>query len=307
MSKNGDIAYIRTQQAVANPGLLEVCWHGQPYRFVVQTAHNSERHIRLPRRPIEHVHDVYHIVIFTEGRNHCQYRSQVIATEPGTIILSSPGEPHDFGPLDDGLTIYHEVTFTLTNENGKPLVLPFSKMLELYVGEELPALDGPFMLKSREIHWLSLMVERLLDWIYRREIGADFTIQRIVLEMFSLLVQEIFLPYVHTEALPSGSLQHAKDYLDIHYAGKVDVEALAHKAHISKEHFCRVFKAHFGQSPMAYKQERRISSACNLLRSTNLQCQEIADRLGFADMYTFSRAFKKLTGQSPRHFRQSSV
>jgi AraC-like DNA-binding protein len=160
------------------------------------------------------------------------------------------------------------------------------------------------MLKARDIRWMGLMVERLLDWLHRREIGADFTVQRIVLEMFSLLVQEIFLPYVHTEALPAGSLQHAKDYLDIHYAGSVDVDALARKAHISREHFCRVFKARFGQSPMAYKQERRIAAACNLLRSTSLQCKEIANRLGYADMYTFSRAFKKIVGRSPRSFRQ---
>jgi AraC-like DNA-binding protein/quercetin dioxygenase-like cupin family protein len=296
--------FIRVQPPKTRSGLLDVSWQGRAYRFVLQTAHVNERRVRLPRRGSEHVHDVYHVVLFTEGENRFQYRGRAVPSQPGTIILAGPGESHDFGPLDGGETSYHEITFDLTAEDGTPLRLAFVNLLELYVGEPLPKPASPFVLPPRELQNASLLYERLMDRVSSTQAGADFAVQRIVLELLARLVQELFLPLPGADVPPAGVLQRAKDSIDIHYARPQSVAGLARQAHVSKEHFCRAFKARFGQSPMAYRQERRIAAACNLLRSTDLLCKEIAARLGYADVYGFSRAFRKIVGRSPRSYRR---
>jgi two-component system response regulator YesN len=42
-----------------------------------------------------------------------------------------------------------------------------------------------------------------------------------------------------------------------------------------------------------------------LLMSNRLKVIDIAERLGYVDQYHFSRCFKKLTGLSPRRYRQT--
>jgi len=49
--------------------------------------------------------------------------------------------------------------------------------------------------------------------------------------------------------------------------------------------------------------ELRRDLACAYLENSALPVAEIADRLGFSDTSNFSRAFKRLTGRSPRDFR----
>jgi two-component system response regulator YesN len=47
----------------------------------------------------------------------------------------------------------------------------------------------------------------------------------------------------------------------------------------------------------------RMDMACNLLRHTQLRVKEIADRLAFADPYSFSDCFKRHIGMPPREYR----
>jgi AraC-like DNA-binding protein len=101
----------------------------------------------------------------------------------------------------------------------------------------------------------------------------------------------------------SDVLSELREYIDRHYSHRLLLPDLAGRAHMSEAHFCRVFKARYGVSPIAYQQELRIAAAKNLLTSTNLRCKEIADRLGYTDVYCFSKAFKKNTGLSPSELR----
>ena len=50
--------------------------------------------------------------------------------------------------------------------------------------------------------------------------------------------------------------------------------------------------------------EIRRKQAENLLRENQLSINEISERLGYADISHFSRAFKKWTGVNPGAYRQ---
>ncbi|MFW5752965.1 MAG: helix-turn-helix transcriptional regulator, partial [Planctomycetota bacterium] len=80
--------------------------------------------------------------------------------------------------------------------------------------------------------------------------------------------------------------------------------AIAAAAGIGVAHLCRLFRRFAGITPGAYRDRRRAALAEDLLADTDLGLGAIAERLGYADAFAFSRAFKRVTGQAPSHWRQ---
>jgi transcriptional regulator GlxA family with amidase domain len=68
--------------------------------------------------------------------------------------------------------------------------------------------------------------------------------------------------------------------------------------------FSRRFAALFGLPPIQYQLGRRIATARQMLRASDVKLEEVACRLGFSDAFHFSKTFKRLTGLSPQQFRQ---
>ncbi|MGZ5566768.1 MAG: helix-turn-helix domain-containing protein [Limisphaerales bacterium] len=68
-------------------------------------------------------------------------------------------------------------------------------------------------------------------------------------------------------------------------------------------HFCKMFKKATGLNFTDYVSRVRVEKAKNLLLNPNLRISEIAYEVGFQSLTHFNRVFKKITGQSPSHYR----
>lgn len=112
------------------------------------------------------------------------------------------------------------------------------------------------------------------------------------------------LHLVHVENRSTGSwTREVADYLELNYAKKFHQQECADLFHLNKDYMCRHFKEVYGVGMVNYLNAIRIRKAKELLLHTNLQVQEIADRVGYFDNKYFSRQFKKETGQTPAEFR----
>lgn len=75
---------------------------------------------------------------------------------------------------------------------------------------------------------------------------------------------------------------------------------------ISECYFRRLFQEYSGESPMQFRQHRRIEKSKQLLLADeNFSISEIAQALDFSDVYHFSKTFKKFCGVSPTAFIRS--
>ena len=97
----------------------------------------------------------------------------------------------------------------------------------------------------------------------------------------------------------SKRLLIAKEIVDSGFEEKLDLDQLAAHAGMSTYHFCRSFKAAFGVSPYKYILTRRLQEAERLLACQTYSVTEVAEKCGFTDIYTFSKAFKKQFGFAP--------
>ncbi|MER7247692.1 AraC family transcriptional regulator [Kribbella sp. NPDC000426] len=84
-----------------------------------------------------------------------------------------------------------------------------------------------------------------------------------------------------------------------------DLRAVAAEAGLSYDTFRRRFAKQVGQTPAAFRSERRLQAAATLLRLTDLTHREIARTLGFADEFHLSRRFRAQFGVSPRDYRRT--
>jgi len=81
------------------------------------------------------------------------------------------------------------------------------------------------------------------------------------------------------------------------------VAEFAREAGYSIPQFNRRFKGLIGCSPAQYSIQHRIRRAKELLEHSSLQIGEIAEALGYRDLYYFSRQFKAVSKQSPQQYR----
>jgi AraC family transcriptional regulator len=88
--------------------------------------------------------------------------------------------------------------------------------------------------------------------------------------------------------------------------GEADVSlaALAADAGLSRFHFCRAFKESTGLSPHAWLRQYQLEQAMNMLRDTEASVASVAAALGYASQTAFAAAFRKLTGETPSHWRR---
>jgi len=81
------------------------------------------------------------------------------------------------------------------------------------------------------------------------------------------------------------------------------LESVAKSLKMSYSLFRKRFAEEIGVPPGRYQQKRRMETAYKLLEAGELQVGEIAAKLGYPDIYSFSRQFKRLSGQSPSQAR----
>jgi len=84
------------------------------------------------------------------------------------------------------------------------------------------------------------------------------------------------------------------------------VAGLARAAGMSRVHFARRFHAVAGEPPSLFLIRRRVERAAQLIRESRLKLADVAEQMGYSDVYFFSRQFKKITGVSPGRWRRAA-
>jgi AraC-like DNA-binding protein/mannose-6-phosphate isomerase-like protein (cupin superfamily) len=293
--------YVQTTLPTAPPRLLDVAWEQNIYSLNILHA-ALEEHRTRGNDP--HQHDLYHIVLYTRGRDRFNLNDRLVPVQSGDLAISSPGEPHDFGPVDGSQMAYREVTFELKSGIHR-LAVPFRMLMAQYLGQPVSEVAYPVRLEPRTgapLHDLfRILLERLCGKTPFEDLAAHATLS----ELFARIAAAVYGREDLFDANVSP-VDQARRLIDRQAATSLGLDDLAEQVRLSPAHLCRQFKVRFGQSPMAYHQSQRVLAAQRLLSTTTLSCKEIAMNLGFSDVYTFSKAFKRVAGLAPSQYKRNA-
>ena len=85
------------------------------------------------------------------------------------------------------------------------------------------------------------------------------------------------------------------------------IEELSRRFYVGHTHLCETFKRTTGLTIGQYARKRKIEFSQVLLRNPEMPIKEIARMMGYGSTESFSAAFKRTSGMSPKAYRLSTL
>lgn len=141
----------------------------------------------------------------------------------------------------------------------------------------------------------------------RHRVGAEQRRSSHGLYRLFLEMSEDYCVLVHRFSTKGYALpvRKAAAYIDANLSGELGLQKIAEALNLSASYLSDLFKKETGKTITAYIQKRRVEYAKNLLETTPLQVQTIAQHCGILDVHYFSRIFKQTVGMTPTAYRNA--
>ena len=234
----------------------------------------------------------YHLHVILGGRGVLSVNGNIYPLHRGQMFVTKPGEQTWYRADEKDPWVYCWMTFD-GNKAAK------------YI-ENAGLKQG---INWRDCYTDPLKFYTLVkDLLDRPEMSLSNDLQRL-----SLLLSFISLA-IETETQKSHISRHESDintdtYVDMAITyiqsnfSNIKISDVARNIGINRSYLTKIFKNKVGISPQEYLMDRKLSYACKLLLETDAQIQDIARRIGYDNLLTFSKIFKGRYGISPKNYR----
>ncbi|MEC0093481.1 helix-turn-helix transcriptional regulator [Paenibacillus macquariensis] len=101
--------------------------------------------------------------------------------------------------------------------------------------------------------------------------------------------------------------ERISNYIHQNYYQSLTIASLAEQNNVNRNRLSYVFRTHAGMGPAEYLLKYRINMAQEMLFTSDAPVQQIAQTVGMADPFYFSRVFKKQCGISPTEYREKFI
>ncbi len=171
-------------------------------------------------------------------------------------------------------------------------------MVEIIVG---PSMEP--VIPVRDIYSAVALIEGAVEALERDETPAS--LYQASGAAWALLAH-LAADRLRGPAATTDRIQIIQDYLRNNLASDLSVSELARLAGLSASHFSALFKASAGIGVVEYVRRLRSARARELLATTDAPISQIAESVGYADPFYFSRQFRSINGMSPSEFRRAA-
>jgi AraC family transcriptional regulator len=207
-------------------------------------------------------------------------------------------------------------------DNEVSISAPIPQVLHLYLPSSLfDRLRGDFNLPAapgRSIRYLMGIRDELIGQVGRSilsELTSETSVGRMYVESAALtLVARLLCKYCDSGArdyreldsrpMNTTRIRRILDYVSENISSNITIKSLAEIAGYSEFHFARKFTLAMGISPRRYVSHRRLENAMAELAVGKLSLAEIAFNAQFSSQASFTRAFHRATGTTPKEYQR---
>ena len=248
-------------------------------------------------------HDFWELVYVDKGELLATAESEEFPIGSGEMLFHAPNEWHNLRA--NGVTA------------ANVMILSFrcrSKAMEAFVGRRLRP-------DSRQRELLrDILKESRQAFCTRLDDPYDNTLQRAKdaplgsEQLIGIYLTQLLISMLRQLEHPSGvdkksgsvpMLDAMIAYMEQNLSRKLSLEQLAAEFHVSTSYIKRLFSQYKQTGAMGYFTMLKIEQAKQLLRESDRNISQIAELLGYDNIYYFCNQFKKHTGMSPLEYRRS--
>lgn len=218
--------------------------------------------------------------------------------ESRSIVLSTTNMQAD-GKNDSALNI-NNIVYQLSNGNESQLREDYRQLCD-----SLAALRNWEFAKHafRELHWQATNLASQAGMIKKPDLKQERINENFFVDQKKVLdyLLEICSFLSSGENLIGRlSILIENNYHDPDFGLAQAAESLQ----LSGSYLSRLFKEKMNKNFIDYLMELRLERAKDLLQNTNLKIEKVANKVGFVNHNYFGQVFKRLTGLTPRQYRQ---
>lgn len=244
---------------------------------------------------VEHIQQCDEITYVVSGKATVFYDNDTCELTSGKIHFIKKGKRHkiEVGPEENFRYIC--IGFIL---NGADKI---SKMF-------LDATEGVNQLEVMDNGNVRVLTELLMNEIYGKDDLSDTMINLYISQILISIIRAVnnYGEKSDKESVSStnSTIYSVLRYIDREYINLRNVSEIAKTLSYNECYLSHLFKEKTGITVKEYLLKKKIIKASELLEDKNITISQISDYLNFASTHTFSQAFKRFFGISPRVFRE---
>ncbi|MGZ0655246.1 helix-turn-helix domain-containing protein [Coraliomargarita sp. W4R53] len=228
--------------------------------------------------------DHYNFWMALSGEGYLRCEAKTFRIYPGAFFIFSPNQ-----------------NISAAHYSGARITRFSAHFHPLRNGSRISEVDH-FPLLGGEVHSLSL-AQRQIDVIMRIALRRDDDAV-LARKLNEFIVQCTDQTSMTAESALNERISEALRIFREAPASVDSISQIAKQLGVSRSHFDREFTQQTGQAPKKFLINCKMIEARRYLESTHLRVGEIAEALGYKDIYFFSRQFKQLVGRSPIQYRK---
>jgi transcriptional regulator GlxA family with amidase domain len=128
-------------------------------------------------------------------------------------------------------------------------------------------------------------------------------VAKVYLLQWHDLGQKPFSSLLGRPRTSDATIAKCQEWLAMNYAARTPVAAMASLSGLPERSFVRRFTRATGMKPLDYAHAIRLEEAKQMLETTELPVEGIANDVGYEDTSFFGRLFRRKTGLTPTHYR----
>lgn len=161
--------------------------------------------------------------------------------------------------------------------------------------------QGDIITAGGFLSWVDIglyLVDRILGPAVRAEMARFVLADRVASEA------RYFTGFAPPQMHGDSAVLKAQAWVHMRDGRGVSLAALATASGLARRTLLRRFASATGMTPIEYCRRVRIARARELLEGGELSQKEIAQSLGYGDVASFARAFRKAAGSAPGDYRK---
>lgn len=253
-----------------------------------------------------HWHFEMELLYITNGTGIATCDNQSFHVKKGDLIVANCNELHALKTTSPTLE-YQCIILDPSILNGRIVDPCDSKFIR-------PILENRILFKNHISEDVDVQgcINSIMYEYTHRELGYELSIKSALYYLFVLLMRHHIGTTLtdHQIQFRTRNIQRFNTvikYIHTHYPEDLSVDQLSDYAHMSKYHFCRMFKKMTGDTVSHYINTVRVIEAEKLLLNTGKSITEISYDVGFHDASYFSKTYKSIKKTSPRSVRKEVI